>query len=103
MMQAYTGRLMEIAGQLDPAPIAAAQEAARLAASAALVCGDPMPGCQAFSDAVGQLADQVIAFTTDAAGGVPAYASMVRRGAGLYQDANAAAENRMREVHDGRA
>jgi hypothetical protein len=102
-MEADTGRLMEIAGRLDPAPAKAALEAAGEAKAAALVCGDPMPGCQTFSEAVGRVTDELIAFLTDASAGVPAYASVVRQGAGLYREANSAAEGFMREVHDGRA
>lgn len=102
-MEADTARLQEIAGRLDPAPATAARDAAVEAKAAALVCGDPMPGCQAFSEAVGRVADELIAFLTDASTGVPAYASVVRQSAGIYHEANASAEGFMQEVRDGRS
>ncbi|MFG1608386.1 type VII secretion target [Actinoplanes sp. NPDC049265] len=86
-MVADTGGLREVADRLDPAAATAAKAAATTARQAALVCGDPMPGCQAFSAAVGRVADEIIAFCTTVEAGVPAYASAVRGGAGFYDTA----------------
>jgi hypothetical protein len=86
-LHADTGGLREVADRLDPAAATAARNAATTAKEAALVCGDPMPGCQAFSTAVGQVADEIIAFCASVEAGVPAYASAVRGGAGRYDAA----------------
>ena len=87
-IEADTGHLLEMAQQLDPAPVTAARTAAGEARESALVCGDPLPGCRAFSTEVARVADEIIAFCTEVEAGIQAYASVARESAGLYGDAN---------------
>lgn len=92
-IEADTGYLLQIAGQLDPAAVTAAKTAATEARAAAPVCGDPLPGCQAFGAAVVQVTDQVIAFCTDVEQGIQAYAAVARETAGLYRTADGTARD----------
>jgi hypothetical protein len=85
-IEADTGYLLEVSQQLDPAPVTAAKTAAGEARAAALVCGDPLPGCQAFSTEVARVADEIVAFCTEVEAGIGAYASVARESAGLYGD-----------------
>jgi hypothetical protein len=87
-IEADTGHLLEVAQQLDPTAVTAAKTAAGEARAAALVCGDPLPGCQAFSSAVAQVSDEIVAFCTEVEAGIAAYASVARESAGLYGDAD---------------
>jgi hypothetical protein len=87
-IQADTGYLLEVAGQLDPAPATAAKTAATQARDLAPPCGDPLPGCQAFTAAVVQATDKIIAFCTDTEQGIQAYAAVARESAALYDTAN---------------
>jgi hypothetical protein len=96
-IQADTGYLLEVAGELDPAPATAAKTAATQARDLAPACGDPLPGCQSFNAAVVQLADQLIDFCTATESGIQAYAAVARETAGLYSAAN----NTARETFGG--
>jgi hypothetical protein len=87
-IEADTGYLLEVADHLDPAAVTAAKTAAGQARASALACGDPLPGCQAFSTEVARVADEIIAFCTQVEEGVRAYASVAAESAGLYGEAN---------------
>jgi hypothetical protein len=87
-IEADTGYLLEVAQQLDPAAVTAAKTAAGEARASAIVCGDPLPGCQAFSTEVARVADEIVAFCAEVETGIQAYASVARESAGLYGDAN---------------
>jgi ABC-type transporter Mla subunit MlaD len=87
-IEADTGAVLDVAGQLDPAPARAASAAATTARGLAPACGDPLPGCQAFNAAVVQVADQIIAFCDEVAAGIQGYASVAQESAGMYQTAN---------------
>jgi hypothetical protein len=87
-IEADTGFLLDVADQLDPAPVRAATAAATEARGLAPACGDPLPGCQAFNAAVTQVADQIIAFGVETEQGIEAYASVARESAGLYGTAD---------------
>ena len=88
LIEADTGYLLEVAQQLDPAVVTAAKTAAGEARASALVCGDPLPGCQSFSTEVARVADELVTFCTEVETGIQAYASVARESAGLYRAAN---------------
>jgi ABC-type transporter Mla subunit MlaD len=92
-IEADTGYLLQVADQLDPAAATAAKTAAGAARDSAPPCGDPLPGCQAFSTAVVQVADQITTFCTEVEQGIEAFAAVARESAGLYTDANQTAKD----------
>ena len=95
-LEADTGFLLDVADQLDPAPATAATAAATEVRGLAPACGDPLPGCRAFSTAVTEVADQIIAFGTEVEQGIEAYASVARDSAGLYDGADTASSEPFR-------
>jgi hypothetical protein len=87
-LEADTDVLRDVADRLDPAPARAVTAAATEARGLAPDCGDPLPGCRAFTAAVTGVADRIAAFGAEVTRGIEGYAAAARDSAARYEDAD---------------
>ncbi|HLL69440.1 MAG TPA: hypothetical protein VK453_27540 [Micromonosporaceae bacterium] len=100
-LNANTGTVSRLAGELDPSSISAAKAAAADVRGALQDCGDPLPGCQRFNADVRDALARFTAFFTEVERGIAAYASIARDSAADYVNRDGVGRAPLRQVVDG--